>query len=90
MVNYKDLFGNAALSKAFEKHGNNAAKYIVSTGAIIGLTGTTIVSLMPIPRLLYSMAKDGLVFKILARVNSRTDTPVIATIVTGVLTGKTV
>ena len=87
MVYYKDLYGDAALSKAFD-HRNKAAKYIVSAGALLGLTGTMIVSLMPMPRLLYSMAKDGLVFKFLAKVNSKTDIPVIATVITGGLTGK--
>ena len=87
MVYYKDLIGDAALSRAFDQKGNHPAKYIVSSGALLGLTGTTIVSLMPMPHLLYSMAKDGLVFKFLAQVNSKTEIPVFATIITGVLTG---
>ena len=87
MVRYDLLFGDAALSKAFDKR-NNPAKYIVSAGALLGLTGTMIVSLMPMPRLVYSMAKDGLLFKFLARVNTKTDIPVIATVITGALTGR--
>ena len=87
MVPYNHLDGDAALSKAFDNR-NNVAKYIVSAGALLGLTGTMIVSLVPMPRLLYSMAKDGLVFRFLGQVNSRTDVPVIATVVTGILTGR--
>ena len=87
MVYYSDLIGDSALSRAFDQKGNHMAKYLVSAGALIGLTGTTIVSLMPMPRLLYSMANDGLIFRWLASVNERTETPVIATIITGFLTG---
>ncbi|XP_065071466.1 high affinity cationic amino acid transporter 1-like [Rhopilema esculentum] len=86
MVYYSDLIGDSALSRAFDQKGNHMAKYLVSVGALIGLTGTTVVSLMPMPRLLYSMANDGLIFRWLARINERTETPVIATIITGFLT----
>ena len=76
------------MTKAFDQKGNHIAKYIISAGALIGLTGTTIVSLMPMPRLLYAMANDGLVFKFLASVNARTEVPVVATFVSGILAGK--
>ena len=88
MVPYYALEGDAALSKAFDQNNAQPEKYIISVGAILGLTGTNIVSMMPMPRLLYSMAQDGLVFKFLARVNEKTEVPVIATIITGILTGN--
>ena len=88
MVPYYALDAGAALPKAFEQNGAHQAKYIISVGAIMGLTGTTLTSLMPMPRLLYSMAQDGLVFKFLSRVNAKTEVPVIATIISGALTGN--
>ncbi len=88
MVPYYQLIGDSALTRAFDQCGNHVAKYIISAGALLGLTGTTIVSLMPTPRLLYSMANDGLVFKFFANINERTEVPVAATFVCGIVIGK--
>eukprot|EP00794_Sanderia_malayensis_P005182 gene5182-5835_t len=85
MVPYYDLIGDSALTRAFDQNGNQAAKYIISVGALIGLTGTNIVSIIPMPRLLYSMANDGLIFKFFAKVSPSTGVPVISTIISGVL-----
>ena len=40
-------------------------------------------ALFPLPRIVYAMAEDGLLFKILARINFQTLTPTLATIVSG-------
>lgn len=42
--------------------------------------------MFPIPRVLYSMAQDGLIFKFLGRVNSKTKTPLNASMVGGIVT----
>ena len=36
--------------------------------------------MFPLPRVVYAMADDGLIFKSLASINEKTQTPVIATI----------
>lgn len=46
-------------------------------------------SIFPVPRVVYSMAEDGLLFRKLAHVHPRTHTPVLATIVCGIIAGKT-
>ncbi|RMC14053.1 hypothetical protein DUI87_09140 [Hirundo rustica rustica] len=40
-------------------------------------------SIFPIPRVIYAMAKDGLLFKCLAQINSKTKTPLVATFSSG-------
>jgi len=43
--------------------------------------------LFPIPRILYAMSSDGLLFSFLATMNERTKTPFIAAIICGVCAG---
>lgn len=44
--------------------------------------------MFPLPRIIYAMASDGLVFRSLGIVNARYQTPVIGTILAGLLTGN--
>lgn len=45
-------------------------------------------SMFPMPRVIYAMAEDGLLFKFLARINNRTKTPILATLTSGAIAGK--
>lgn len=45
-------------------------------------------SMFPMPRVIYAMAEDGLLFKFLSSINNRTKTPLSATITSGLLAGK--
>lgn len=60
-------------------------RIIVEIGAIAGLTSVCLVSLMAMPRLLLTVAQDGLLPPVMANVHPTTKTPVVATIVAGVL-----
>lgn len=44
--------------------------------------------MFPMPRVIYAMADDGVLFKVLARINPKTKTPLIATMVSGVVAGE--
>lgn len=44
--------------------------------------------MFPLPRILYAMANDGLLFRFLAKINARTKTPVLATLLSGLLAGN--
>lgn len=72
---YNELAAEAALPKVFEWRGATYAKYIIAVGALCGLTASLIGSLLPLPRLLYAMASDGVMFKFLARIHPKTEVP---------------
>lgn len=62
-------------------------KWIVTIGAILALCTSLLGAMFPLPRVLYAMASDGLVFRGLRRINERTQTPLLATICAGLLSG---
>ncbi|BDU17127.1 amino acid permease [Lysobacter auxotrophicus] len=59
-------------------------KKIVEIGAIAGLSSVILVMLMGQPRIFYSMAKDGLLPKVFAKVHPKFQTPYVGTIIVGV------
>ncbi len=60
MVNYKDLDIAAPIAGAFGDKGLSYAVFIISIAAIAGLTSVLIVMLLGQSRVLYAIAKDGL------------------------------
>lgn len=82
---YYDLYPEAALNKIFQDVGWNEIRWIVSIGALFALFSSLLGSLFSMPRILYAMAADGVIFRFMSRVNAKTKTPVIATIVSGFL-----
>ena len=45
-------------------------------------------AMFPMPRVIYAMASDGLIFRFLSYVNERFKTPLTATITAGIMAGK--
>ncbi|OBS64265.1 hypothetical protein A6R68_07196, partial [Neotoma lepida] len=85
MVPYYAIDTESPLMEMFVVHGFYAAKFVVAVGSVAGLTVSLLGSLFPMPRVIYAMAGDGLLFRFLAHVSSYTETPVVACIVSGFL-----
>jgi APA family basic amino acid/polyamine antiporter len=61
------------------------ASMLVSLGAIAGITSVLLVLLLGQPRILFAMARDGLLPLTLARVHRRYQTPYMTTLLTGLI-----
>lgn len=58
---------------------------LCSVGALCGMTTTLFGSLFSLPRTMYSMANDGLLFSFLGHINERTQVPVWNLVISGIL-----
>ncbi|KAG7231358.1 hypothetical protein INR49_012198, partial [Caranx melampygus] len=83
MVPYNLIDGSAPLMEMFAVHGFLWGKYTVAVGSIAGLTVSLLGSLFPMPRVIYAMARDGLLFRFLSHVSALTHTPTVACVVSG-------
>ena len=86
MVNYKEIDINAPIASAFEKVGFASAQFIVTVGAIAGITSVLLVMMMGQPRIFLAMARDGLLpYSFFGSIHSKFQTPYKSTILTGVI-----
>uniref|UniRef100_A0A915PIS6 Cationic amino acid transporter C-terminal domain-containing protein n=1 Tax=Setaria digitata TaxID=48799 RepID=A0A915PIS6_9BILA len=86
MVPFWEVNPTAAFSDAFASRHAMWAKYIVSIGAMSGMTTSLIGSMFALPRCVYAMAEDGLIFKTFGQVSDKTQVPLNAVIVFGAIT----
>ncbi|XP_066952359.1 high affinity cationic amino acid transporter 1-like [Macrobrachium rosenbergii] len=86
-VPYCALDPDAALVAYFNDKDMQVSKWIVSIGALFGFSASMVGVLLPLPRIIYAMANDGIIFRFLSRVNKRFKTPILATFLTGLLAG---
>ncbi|XP_050675789.1 cationic amino acid transporter 3 isoform X2 [Leptidea sinapis] len=76
---------DAPLPYVFGQVGMPVVKWIVAIGAIFALCTSLLGAMFPLPRVLYAMGADGVLFRPLSNINSKTQTPILATILSGLL-----
>ncbi|XP_063843205.1 cationic amino acid transporter 3-like isoform X2 [Scylla paramamosain] len=67
--------------------GWEAAKIFVSAGALFGFSASLFGAMFPLPRIIYAMASDGLVFRFFSQISKKFQTPTIATALSGIFAG---
>ncbi|MDR2533982.1 MAG: amino acid permease [Tannerellaceae bacterium] len=88
IVNYKELNVDAPIGVAIDKAQTLAwLSPLIKLGAIAGLSSVILVMMLGQSRIYYSIAGDGLLPRILAKINPSTGVPRNATVVAGVATG---
>ena len=86
MVPWRDVNIEAPIARAFMDRGLTSASNIITLGALAGLTSVMLVMLLGQTRVLYSMAKDGLLpKKFFADIHPKWRTPWKNTFLVGLL-----
>lgn len=83
MVPYYQLKDLAPIAEAFAVRGFAASKYIVSTGALCSMLSSLLAACFATPRLIYSIAYDGLIFGCFTKINEDRKMPLRAVAVSG-------
>ena len=84
---YYDQNADAPFPYVFEQINWNTIKWIVNIGAAFALCTSLLGAMFPLPRILYAMGSDGIIFKRLANVHPKTMTPIFGTVISGLFTG---
>jgi APA family basic amino acid/polyamine antiporter len=88
MVPYDKIDIDAPLSRAFGRVGLPWAHFLISVGALTGITSVLMVLMLSQPRIMLAMARDGLLpAGFFGSVHERFRTPWISTVLTGSVVG---
>jgi APA family basic amino acid/polyamine antiporter len=88
MVPWREINIEAPIARAFLDRGLTTASHVITVGALAGLTSVMLVMMLGQTRVLYAMAKDGLLPKrFFAEVHPKFRTPWKNTILVGIVAG---
>ncbi|KAI7844490.1 hypothetical protein COHA_001949, partial [Chlorella ohadii] len=82
---WQSTLGNLTFVSAFQGSGLAWMQYIVSVAALCGVLTSLVVGMFSISRIVMSASRDAMLPPVLARVSRRTQTPVLALLVLGVI-----
>ncbi|MFF3437725.1 APC family permease [Streptosporangium sp. NPDC002721] len=85
MTPYDKIAANAPLASAFREAGEGFMVHVINIGAVLGLTTVVLVLLVGLTRVLFSMARDGLIPRSLSRINRSYRSPTRVTVIIGFL-----
>ncbi|XP_030378712.1 probable cationic amino acid transporter [Scaptodrosophila lebanonensis] len=83
VVPYDHINSDAALVQMWSYVNAPKCRAVVAIGATAGLSVAMFGSMFPMPRVIYAMAQDGLIFRQLSQLWQRTNVPGLATIGSG-------
>ncbi|XP_053951860.1 cationic amino acid transporter 2 [Anastrepha ludens] len=84
VVPFDHISSGAALVQMWSYVGAPKCRAFVAVGATAGLSVAMFGSMFPMPRVIYAMAQDGLIFRQLSQLWQRTNVPGLATIGSGI------
>ncbi|KAH8405924.1 hypothetical protein KR215_000002, partial [Drosophila sulfurigaster] len=87
MLPYYAQDESAPLPHVFRIYGWHVAEYVVTIGAMFGLCASLMGAMFPLPRIVFAMSNDGLLFKCLGEISTKYKTPFKGTMLTGLLCG---
>jgi APA family basic amino acid/polyamine antiporter len=85
VVSYKELNVSSPVAHAMTLLGFNWASALISTGVIAGLTTVMLVLYYGLTRIIFAMARDGLLSSFFSRVHPKTQTPVRVIVLSGIV-----
>jgi APA family basic amino acid/polyamine antiporter len=85
IVPYTELNDPAPIAKAVNAIGLPWFAFLVKLGAFAGLSSVMLVLLYGQTRIFYTMARDGLLPSVFAKVNPKTKTPIVNTLLVGLI-----
>jgi basic amino acid/polyamine antiporter, APA family len=85
MVPYTELAVADPLARALELAGFSRVGWLVALGATVSMAAVLLVFQYGQPRILFAMARDGLLPEWAARVDARTRVPSVTTLLTGIV-----